>query len=360
MTTTQPGSKVHFFTCRVTNSGIGDQLFQLRTLYGIGRSLELNYVHTPFENRWCPGLDINQFLGLDVGESHIKNFRGYRLLDVSYRMLLDHFRRSQPLESLFSPEELRPPVLFRFCTGQEIYSVIPDNREIRPGIRFDLSAKFSAAHRNVAELNPFRTSKLRVAVHIRRGDVCWIEDNGKILFPFKNKEIPAGVVDLDLQRALPLSYYMSVLDDLFSVYRRDECEIRIYSDGYGRRLWGTMRTRDLVRHVLGLMARYLRIESRMTTRVSIFDRRIRRKLGGLRTEFDSLRKYGGQIEFRVGQSVPLTKEVICAFAWADLIVVARKGAFPDLGLHLNPCQRIISPGTDLVSALRDFGSRKGS
>jgi len=54
----------------------------------------------------------------------------------------------------------------------------------------------------------------------------------------------------------------------------------------------------------------------------------------LRREFDILRDYPTEIEFRVGQSVQLTKETICAFGYADVIVVARRGAFPDLGLRL--------------------------
>jgi hypothetical protein len=355
----RPGSRVRFFTCRISNSGIGDQLSQLHTLYRIGRSFELTYVHTPLDNRWCPALDINRFLGLDLGEEHLRNFRGYRILDIPYRVLLDQLYRNQPLESLFSSEELRPPVLFRLCTGEEIYSEKPDDRTIHPGIRFDVAAKFAAAHGNVADLNPFRTDKLRVALHIRRGDVCWVEDNGKILFPFRNREVPVGVVDRDLQRALPISYYMSVLDDMFSLYPPDECEIRIYSDGYGNRLWGTMKAKDRVRHVLGLIARYLRIESRRTTRVSIFDRSIRRKLTELKREFVGFQKYRTQIELRIGQSAPLTKEVICAFGWADVIVVARRGAFPDLGLGLNRSQRIVTPGADVLSVLRDFGNRRG-
>jgi len=120
-----------------------------------------------------------------------------------------------------------------------------------------------------------------------------------------------------------------------------------------------MKAKDRVRHVLGLIARYLRIESRRTTRVSIFDRSIRRKLTELKREFVGFQKYGNQIEFRIGQSAPLTKEVICAFGWADVIVVARRGAFPDLGLGLNRSQRIVTPGADVLSVLRDFGNRRG-
>jgi hypothetical protein len=348
--------QVRFFTCKLALSGIGDQLSQLRTLYRIGRSFDLTYVHTPFENLWCPGLDVNSFLGLSIGEERIENFRAYRLLDVPYLVLLDQLESRQPLDALFSQEDLKPPVLFRLCSATELYSRKPDDRTLRPDVSFDLSAKFAAAHRRLSDLNPFTTDNIRVAVHIRRGDVCWIQHNGKILFPYKNKEIPVGVSDKDLQRALPVSYYLSVLDEICSVHAPERCEIRIYSDGYGNPLWGTLRFKDLVRHVLGLATRYLRIRSRFRTHVSLFDLRIQRKLRLLRREFKAFDKYGTHVQFRIGQSTPLTKEAIGAFGWADVIVVARSGAFPDLGLGLNRSQIVIHPETDLRSVVRDLGT----
>ena len=351
--TTAPG-KVRFFTCKIGYTGIGDQLSQLRTLYRIGRAFDLTYVHTPFGNLWCPGLDVNRFLGLDLGEERIEDFRGHRMLDVPYLALLDHLHRKQPLESMFSEQELRPPVLFRLCSAQEIYSTKPDVRAIPPGVRFDLSAKFSAAHKDATALNPFRTDKLKVAVHVRRGDCCWVEDNGVIVFPYRNKTVPLGASDVDLQRALPLSYYTAVLDDLFSVYSPDTCEIRIYSDGYGTRIWGPLRAKARLRLVLGLIAGYLGIPSAMTPRVSMFDLRVWPKLAELRREFDVFTKYGSSIEFRVGQSVALTKEVIGAFAFADVGIVARRGAFPDFALNLNPSQVVIHPGVDTTVALKEL------
>jgi hypothetical protein len=357
----QPGgTTVRFFTCKIGLTGIGDQLSQLGTLYRIGRSFGLTYVHTPFDNLWCPGLDINHFLGLDLGEERIESFKEYRVLDVPYLVVLDHLHRKQPLESLFSEKELEPPVLFRLCSAQEIYSRKPDDHAVGSDTYFDLSAKFSIAHRNVADLNPFKTDKLRVAVHIRRGDVCWIEDDGKILFPYKNKEIPAGLPDKDLQRALPISHYVSVLDDIGSVCPLEQCEIRIYSDGYGNPFWGTLNAKGIVRHIAGLGLRYLRVPSRMTTKVSLLNPRIQGKLRRLRREFSVFQKYGPQAQLRIGQSAPLTQETICAFGWADVIVVARRGAFPDLGLRLNRGQRIIHPGTDAVSAVRDLGKNRSA
>jgi hypothetical protein len=39
-----------------------------------------------------------------------------------------------------------------------------------------------------------------------------------------------------------------------------------------------------------------------------------------------------------------------AFAWADVIVIERPGAFPDAGLRLNPLQTVIHPGLDALDA----------
>jgi hypothetical protein len=244
--------------------------------------------------------------------------------------------------------------MFRLCSTKELYSRKPSERALHPNVSFDLPAKFAAAHRDLAELNPFRTDKIKVAVHIRRGDVCWIEDGNKILFPFKNKEIVAGRPDKDLERALPVSYYMSVLDEISLVHAPARCEIRIYSDGYGHRLWGTLRAKDLVRHITGLATRSLRIPSRFTTRVSLFDVGVQRKLMRLRRELEAFHKYGPEVQFRIGQSVSLTKETMGAFGCADIIVVARKGAFPDLGLGLNGSQVVIHPGTNVAKAVREL------
>jgi len=351
--TVHASAKVPFFTCKLNYAGIGDQLFQLRTLYRIGRSFNLTYVHTPIDNRWCPGLDINRFLGLDLGEKRIEDFRGYRLLDVPYRVVLDHLHRRQPLEAFFSPDTLQSPTILRLCSAQEIYSTQPDDTAVDPNICFDLSRKFAAAHEG-DDLSPFRTNRIRIALHIRRGDCCWIEHDGKIVFPYRNKEVLKGAPDVDSERALPMSYYTSVLNAIFSTYPPAECEVRVYSDGYGNVLWGPLQLKDLIRHGLGLMYRCLHVRSRMIPRVGIFEGRIWRKMKELRREFDILRDYPTEIEFRVGQSVQLTKETICAFGYADVIVVARRGAFPDLGLRLNRSQRTISPGNDVFSALRQL------
>jgi len=358
MTQTGNADRVRFFTCKIGYTGIGDQLSQLRTLHRIGRAFDLVYVHTPFGNLWCPGLDVNEFLGLDAGELRIADFRGYRILDVPYLVLLDQLRRNEPLERLFSEEQLRPPVLFRLCSSQEIYSNKPDARLIPPDVNFDLCAKFAAAHPNANQLSPFKTDKLRVAVHIRRGDCCWVRDNGNIVFPYRNKIVPVGASDVDLQRALPVSHYLSTLDQLFSSYPPERCEVRIYSDGYGSRLWGPLKARARIRLVLGLLAGYLRIPSRMTPTINMFSPAIQAKLAELRKEFDAFRRYGAGVELRLGQSVRLTKEVICAFAFADVSIVARRGAFPEFGLKLNPSQVVIDPGTDVETAMKTVREKR--
>src|SRR5690606_28044684 len=151
--------------------------------------------------------------------------------------------------------------------------------------------------------------------------------------------------DVNLRRALPLDFYHAALDRLHADFGAENLEVRIYSDGVGWPVIGPLRGKELIRHLASRVLGWGGIRPQFAPRVNAFTWQVQRNLPTLRRELAAFaRAYPGSV-LRAGRSAALTRETIHAFASADIIVVARAHAFPDLGLGLNANQLRITPTT---------------
>jgi hypothetical protein len=333
-------------------------LYQLSLGYDLGRACGLTYVHTPFRNRWCPSLNATKFLGLDIGERKIEEFSGWKFLDVHFIKAYDCHVAGKPLESLISAAALRPKVMYRFdFEAAERKSAIYNLPIAIPQLR--LASRFRAIHASkLDQINPFKTDKIKVALHIRRGDCTWVEYEGKAYFTYQHKYVALDSGDVDLTRALPMSYYTNTLDLLFSLAPKEEFEIRVYSDGHKRSLFPCKEALKALCHSMNLL-NILRKTTRRPLNYLPYNRSYCD--GFTKSEFCVLGNFDADITMCIGQSEEVTKETIAAFAFADVSVIARPFSFPDLVAEESQIKILPSSSPDwLRSRLKDLIEMKKS
>jgi hypothetical protein len=325
-----------YFTCKlIRNVGIGDQLYQLQTLYNLGRSLGLTYVHSPLPpSRWCQNLDLTQFLGLDVGEKVLENYNSFRIKNIDSHQAASCLvgREEKSKDSLFSS-----PLnsIYRLVFSEKLYLENPDHIEIPLNHPFKFRDKFLAAQKNRNIPNLFSGKLISIAIHIRRGDCTWVEDDGKYFFPYMNKLIDADPEDVDVGRAVPIKQYLKLLDEIFEKYDQNLFELRVYSDGIPENFWMDTNYFEKIKYQLlsGKLNSVFNQNQRKTKFNShTFHDGVKEKFYGLRNEFDAFKRYPN-VTLRIGSGVELTKEIIAAFATADIAIVAREDSFPEVGLR---------------------------
>jgi hypothetical protein len=333
-----------YFTCElIRNVGIGDQLYQLQTLYNLGRSLGLTYVHSPLPpSRWCQNLDLTQFLGLDVGEEVLGNYKSFRIKNIdSHQAASCLTGRAENSKDVLFSNPLNS--VYKLAFSEKLYLENSDYIEIPFNHPFKFREKFLAAQKNRNIPNPFSGKLVSIAIHIRRGDCTWVEDDGKYFFPYMNKLIDADPEDVDVGRAVPSEQYLKLLDAIFEKYDQSLFELRIYSDGIPKKFW--METNCVERIKYRLMNGKLDFIFNQNQRKTKFNDRIfhdgiKAKFYGLRSEFDAFRRFPN-VTLRIGSGVELTKEIIAAFATADIAIVAREDSFPEVGLRDPDDHRIL-------------------
>jgi hypothetical protein len=333
-----------YFTCKlIRNVGIGDQLYQLQTLYNLGKSLGLTYVHSPLPpSRWCQNLDLTQFLGLDVDEQVLENYKSFQIKNIDSHQAASCLvnREENPKEILFPNSSNN---IYRLIFSEKLYLENPDYIEIPFNHPFKFRNKFLAAQKNRNIPNPFSEKLVSIAIHIRRGDCTWVEDDGKYFFPYMNKLIDADPEDVDVGRAVPSEQYLKLLDAIFERYDRNLFELRIYSDGIPEKFWMETNYIEKIKYrLLNGKFNFVLNQNQRRTRFNehIFNDGIKEKFYNLRNEFDAFKRYPN-VTLRIGNAVELTKEIIAAFATADIAIVAREDSFPEVGLRDPDDHRIL-------------------
>ena len=111
-----------YFCCRVTPSGIGDQVSQLKRLYNLGKSFGLEYLFQELPaNKWSPDFDAWDFLGLGLGERRVTDFPDHEIVSVDGAAASYALMDGRPLASVL-PRRMPDRAIVEFAHSGEMYS----------------------------------------------------------------------------------------------------------------------------------------------------------------------------------------------------------------------------------------------
>jgi len=184
-------------------AGIGHQSSAWITAYNLAQALGLTFAHRPVDPAW------DDFLGLAIGEQSFTDRRVKRLRRVSLPHFAgeEPFNRCHPLAHIVARELRKGPCLFFTEYDQASFDLTP--------AKAALQRKFFAAHPDMIPCRP-PGANLRVALHIRRGDIIGLRDPR---------------TDLKYSRFLPEAYYIGLADALRRSMVSRSFEFHIFSDG---------------------------------------------------------------------------------------------------------------------------------
>ncbi|MBN1689050.1 MAG: hypothetical protein JW893_08125 [Candidatus Omnitrophica bacterium] len=297
-----------YFVIHSVPNGIGDFWERFYILYEVGQSLGLTYLHTPFDqSNHLKGWDWAHFLGLDLGEERWDEVVDDQLpvIDISIQEIVREIFQGNSLNlvrktSLCCQER---PCIFRFAVNH--YVSIREMKRAFGVLKPKL--KFRERYWTRREAEPVLTAfqdpgKIKVAVHIRRGDRIhlkhwgrWYCVCGRLTERWAKPDRHGWKKIQDMRNGA--KEYARFLEQLFRQTSPDRFEIRVYSDGY--------ETADLKR------------------RLSMTPPEFQKIFGGLlekkKNEFDCLRRFSN-VTMRVGDSLDLTLEAFHAFATADIVL----------------------------------------
>ncbi len=184
-------------------AGIGHQSSAWITAHNLAQALGLTFVHRPLDPEW------DDFLGLPIGEQSFTDPRvtGLRRISLPRFAGEEPFDRRHPIAHIVARELRKGPCLFFTEYDQASFDLSP--------ARAALHRKFFAAH---PELAPGASpgGSLRVALHVRRGDIIGLKD---------------ARTDLKYSRFLPEAYYIGLADTLRRSVTSRPLEFHIFSDG---------------------------------------------------------------------------------------------------------------------------------
>lgn len=263
-----------FFTVNLPKEvGISDQLWHLSKLYSLGIALSYTYVHTPFE---CPRSyrigyleklivalkklinkhtdskklladKLVQFIGLDKHDLNVSDqrFKDYRIIKINLDEILgaNNFVSVSDLKKCIEGLDLSPKyVIYSFVT-QGIYkfeakidhivsSANLDDRKIK-GLK--LSEKYWQLKDNYLVNSPLKKEKIKVVVHIRKGDRTCIDINGKLISIFGSSiKVVKRTDDIEELNALlgDTAKAYNLIQEIFSRYGKEHFSVIVISDGY--------------------------------------------------------------------------------------------------------------------------------
>ena len=327
---------IRYFCCRLTPSGIGDQLSQLNRLHDLGRRWGLEYLYRDFpSNRWSPDFDAADFLGLGLGEQRFESLPDHALVSIDGAEASRALQEGRPLESLL-PRLVPPRAILELVHSSAMYSL---GAPVQLRYPIDLREKLLQRH-GAQILQRGRKDHLSVCVHVRQGDCTWVRRGDKYVF-LGMRKIASDPQDVDLRRAPHADDYVPVLDDVAARLRGRPWSLTAFSDGPTNIFPQPPDRRGQLLYRLALR------EPRLIDWLRLA--RSRHPLHGLYNPMcddvvvrayeharDAVRRLVARypdVRLVVGTNRALTEEAIIAFATADVAVLARsRMAFPLLGL----------------------------
>jgi hypothetical protein len=320
------------FTLGLTEhgTGIGDQVYQTQLLYNIGRSCGWTYVHNDLTRPWAnrdrtkgarSRFDYHSFLGIGDGEEQLSDYRQPKFLDVDSKDVLEALIDSEgtpPDTSHLDDEDFDLVRLQMNGWFYRDYQQASASQAIPLRHVLDLSARYARARRNDPVMLPFTRGKIPIVIHVRLMDVCWYEDDGKIVIP----AYPHAAGQLDAFVA-PHTRYRALIEPLLHHLGPDRCELWIYSDGIPPQAW-------LARYLMPVCG-----DARTAERLAA------RAIAYQREELARFKTYDVPARFRIGSTTARLKEVVHAFATAPYALSCRvprlvagrcwQTPFPNLG-----------------------------
>lgn len=255
--------KEFFFTAIPLNVGIGDQTDQISMLHALGRACAYKYVHTPFVcgrstlsslivrriSKHIGFLRKNsaqliKFLGLDKHELNINDNKllGYQILDVNLYKLLQENNISNISDLRKHIEVIIPfseGIIYSFVWTPRMYllkskiqSLIHSAKVDKSTLKFEFAEKYWQAREYWSVALPFDKNKIKIAVHMRKGDTACIHLNNKVIDAWKLKYINS-IDEAKYKQADILEYYL-LLQKIFTRYGEDKFSVVFLSDGYKR------------------------------------------------------------------------------------------------------------------------------
>ncbi len=261
------------FTIEVPkNVGLSDQVWHLDQLYHLGRSPSYTYVHSPFtcprsyRSSWWQKIGfylkkgffstqqadrLIKFLGLEDLEPNINNsyFRKWQKIIINIDKILekntdlDISQLKQIIQSnssakeiiyVFSTEGLYP---FTFQIDQLIQQA--ESKGIAQDLNF--ADQYWQARSKMPINIPFDPNKIKILLHIRKGDTACVQLNHKTIYTHgAMAKIANSFEELNGYFRKPVEdrEYHLILHKIFAKYGNQAFSTIVISDGYN----GTFRT----------------------------------------------------------------------------------------------------------------------
>ncbi|OUL33343.1 hypothetical protein BV372_16760 [Nostoc sp. T09] len=276
-----------FFTTKLVKSGLADMLWQLSLLYRIGQLFDYTYVHTlishdkrhrlslfgkitkKLENVIAKFLKIDRysykisnFMGLDTIGPNIndKNFIDYKVIEIPIDKIYqeseisDIAQLKKRLKKFI--DEITPSskkVIYRLAFTPELYkslrayqldellkSADPEAIQLKP-LKLKLSEGYRKARENRPINIPFDAQKVKIVVHLRKGDRVRLNINKKILGVFSTR-VKVFENTSDLNEWESTNYSSSndtysaynLIQRIFDKYGKENFSVIVISDGYER------------------------------------------------------------------------------------------------------------------------------
>jgi len=331
--------------------GIGDQLYQMQTLYNMGRYFGWEYQHNaaavPWRSRgklislsrFLDRFNYHEFLGLKL-IPQIETAGNLKIIDS--KDLFEHLKihNGDPKKVAAEFEEYEALALVFNPWFYQDYAKIDRHHAIPLTHFLPLNYLYNEARKKDPVFIQSDPNKIRVVIHYRLMEQIWKNTSTGITQPLMFSEVFKKFV-------APPEAYFNLLDVLTSCVGSEKLEIWFYSDGLPSLPWLTkmlMKKKHLnIAQALG-EARELLSFQKM-----------------------NLKKMTAQLEpnhIRIGDNRFLLREIIHSVATAPVVLSARHcgsfrcdflwdSAFPDLGLRSPTSLPVISVNEDSPSVFRE-------
>ena len=317
-----------YFSQQVSMNGLGDQLYQFHKIYGLGRHLGWTFLSSPFPpSRWCPELDACDFMGLRINEIPMESvINDCSVVEMTYDQLVEPSFDSASLPT-------GRPVLVMIKSTRALYSGNLPHEEQQ--FAFPFRERFSLRHGSSYK----RSDHLRMSVHLRLGDVSWVQFCGGFVFGHLNT-FTRDPHYVNVLRSPSLSSVRHLCNDLIRIVHSMGLTHRFacFSDGIPERLFKANSST-----ALGWLAcKFPGLVRLFRNRKVMLCDRVVELYTELQGELEDFGKMP-RTTLHIGNSAELTERTIKSFSAADVCIVSRDiQCFPVLNLINEQEQLLLS------------------